>query len=107
MIRREFRQLEHNHKKEALINTNEKPSCFSDRDWEEWLDLSTCCSSSVNRTDVCRDCTPAFKERMMINSKCDHVNVKFLTTEKNFTDILDLPTAETYGKRPRAKRVMQ
>ena len=105
MISRNFQECQHDQKVLDALSSTQKPSCFSDRDWIEWLGLSACCSSSVNRTDVCRDCTPEYKQKMMAQKKCDHVTVEFKTVYKPSSDIWAIDTAEIYGKRQRVARV--
>lgn len=64
------------------------PKCFSeDSDHVIWLQLDQRAQPSVlgeSQGFVCKDCTPEFKQEMMLQERCEHPEVQFGYATRKF-----------------------
>lgn len=89
------------------------PKCFEDKtDHAIWLQLDK--ATHNGRTDgfVCRDCTPAFKQEMMLQERCEHPEVRFGPARVKFASVEDVeivgfvPKEDAAEKSPDWRAVM-
>ena len=63
------------------------PDCFdSYKQWREWHTLSRLAPPTAHNA-YCEDCTPAYKQRMMQQHKCEHPNVQFKQVSGEFVGV--------------------
>lgn len=64
------------------------PKCFSDAaDHVVWLQLDQRAApnkSGLSAGFVCKDCTPEFKQEMMLQERCEHPEVEFGYATRKF-----------------------
>jgi len=51
------------------------PDCFDEETWKEWKDLAL--HSKLDPLYYCRDCSQAYKDKMMASNRCSHPETVF------------------------------